>query len=575
MGCVSSKADLRPNIFQVWNVDERGNLLTQGQLEVTETELVLHQKGKEAIRWPMRCLRRYGFDAQVFSFESGRRCATGSGIYAFRSRRAEALFNLLQEHIQNSGQESDAGSQHMGSGHVLSSTATGMNVVHRSGSVSTTDAGAYLEPIRSHRPRSFSRDSFPPRSTCTPASVPIPNSISCPSGGLIVSPTATSSVPRHNGDVASYMNEDLSQVALQTTNPEGSLEASPRSLAIPPCPVAAHEYVNTAVVAVGGEVTERRSSGCAGGSGGGVVDVVAAEQKVSFSVLDLRQQSGGGVVANGPSVGDNTNYARLDDLMKQEQEAKHHLYMNVLPDIDSSKVKTAKNGTVTGSGSFSSTSSTCSSGSSTTSQGRLSLPPFAISHLHCYANVAPSARPKVTSEPQGQPQANNNNNVNNNNNNMNKSNIQHHHHHARHHSHNHGHHHHHSLSYPQAAGSTAVTRQVNYVILDLDRGAHGGVGAGAEAQCSSSSSLPVSPTSPTSVTGPPVSVSCSQASQPPDSPTRGAAEGYATIDFDKTAALSNTVNPCLDDESIRKTRHNSTIADLPILRHNSTVGELN
>lgn len=48
---------------------------------------------------------RYGFDAELFSFESGRRCPTGPGIYAFKCRRAEALFNLLQLQIQNITEE--------------------------------------------------------------------------------------------------------------------------------------------------------------------------------------------------------------------------------------------------------------------------------------------------------------------------------------------------------------------------------------------------------------------------------------------------------------------------------------
>lgn len=103
MGCVSSRRDINdihPNIFQVMNVDESGQHVSPGQLELTESELVLYQRGKAATRWPLRCLRRYGFDAEIFSFESGRRCPTGPGIYAFRCRRAEQLFNLLQQNIQ-------------------------------------------------------------------------------------------------------------------------------------------------------------------------------------------------------------------------------------------------------------------------------------------------------------------------------------------------------------------------------------------------------------------------------------------------------------------------------------------
>lgn len=82
------------------NVDEQGNRINPGQLEITEFDLVLYQRGKPPIKWPLRTLRRYGFDAEHFSFESGRRCQTGPGIYAFQCRRAEQLFNLLQSRIQ-------------------------------------------------------------------------------------------------------------------------------------------------------------------------------------------------------------------------------------------------------------------------------------------------------------------------------------------------------------------------------------------------------------------------------------------------------------------------------------------
>lgn len=82
------------------NVDEHGNHVNPGQLEITDLDLVLYQRGKSPIKWPLRTLRRYGFDAEHFSFESGRRCQTGPGIYAFRCRRAEQLFNLLQSRIQ-------------------------------------------------------------------------------------------------------------------------------------------------------------------------------------------------------------------------------------------------------------------------------------------------------------------------------------------------------------------------------------------------------------------------------------------------------------------------------------------
>lgn len=102
MGCVSSKPDINdqhPNIFQVSNMNDQGELINPGQIEVTENELVLYQRNKQPTIWPLRSLRKYGFDSEIFSFECGRRCPTGEGIYAFRCHRAEQLFNIVQQHI--------------------------------------------------------------------------------------------------------------------------------------------------------------------------------------------------------------------------------------------------------------------------------------------------------------------------------------------------------------------------------------------------------------------------------------------------------------------------------------------
>ncbi|XP_052866156.1 uncharacterized protein LOC128272395 [Anopheles cruzii] len=102
MGCINSKKDINDahsNIFHVINLDDDGTERWSGQLEVSRTELTLYRKGKEPTMWPLKCLRRYGFNVDQFSFEAGRRCATGEGIYAFRCRRAEALFYTVQGRI--------------------------------------------------------------------------------------------------------------------------------------------------------------------------------------------------------------------------------------------------------------------------------------------------------------------------------------------------------------------------------------------------------------------------------------------------------------------------------------------
>lgn len=67
------------SFLQVTNVDDEGNELGSGIMELTQTELILHTRKRDAIRWPYLCLRRYGYDSNLFSFESGRRCQTGQG----------------------------------------------------------------------------------------------------------------------------------------------------------------------------------------------------------------------------------------------------------------------------------------------------------------------------------------------------------------------------------------------------------------------------------------------------------------------------------------------------------------
>ncbi|XP_006002345.1 fibroblast growth factor receptor substrate 2 [Latimeria chalumnae] len=92
--------DNHPTKFKVTNVDDEGNELGSGIMELTQTELILHTQKRDAVRWPYLCLRRYGYDSNLFSFESGRRCQTGQGIFAFKCLRAEEIFNLLQELMQ-------------------------------------------------------------------------------------------------------------------------------------------------------------------------------------------------------------------------------------------------------------------------------------------------------------------------------------------------------------------------------------------------------------------------------------------------------------------------------------------
>lgn len=93
---------------------------------------------------------------------------------------------------------------------------------------------------------------------------------------------------------------------------------------------------------------------------------------------------------------------------------------------------------------------------------------------------------------------------------------------------------------PPSTPPSNVIREVNYAVLDLDTKENADL---------------------TTNTQP----------SPPDSPNRSQ-KSYATIDFNKTVALSHSVNPNLvnDNEGSRKTRHNSTINDFSDTKNPTT-----
>uniref|UniRef100_A0A023EY13 Putative fibroblast growth factor receptor substrate 2 phosphotyrosine-binding domain protein n=1 Tax=Triatoma infestans TaxID=30076 RepID=A0A023EY13_TRIIF len=213
MGCVTSKKDindLHPNIFQVVlkkvsNVDDVGNRLSSGQLEVNDTELVLYQKGKPPVRWPLRSLRRYGHGSQVFSFEAGRRCPTGSGIYAFSCKRADKLFEFVQANVQLRNNEDTVSRNNEDT----ASRDTGTPGQTRPSS------GAYLEPIPSTNIVTSTRHSSLPRLTIQPASQHSRlNSVGSSSNGC-VSPSPPPQLTNNNNN-----NDSMFLMDDSTTSPD-------------------------------------------------------------------------------------------------------------------------------------------------------------------------------------------------------------------------------------------------------------------------------------------------------------------------------------------------------------------
>lgn len=220
------------------NVDDTGRRLSPGQLEVGDADLILYQRGKPPVRWPLRSLRRYGFDADLFSFECGRRCPTGPGIYAFHCQRAEILFNTVQARVAARHEEHELAGVLAGNNHVSSSTRTTNNNVRmlrphslpgtgRSSSIllppssSTgnnsllvgmerdemmmdTEEGSYLEPIRPQPGQQAQHPSSGAVVAWSPHSRPLSSSSLISSGSSPISPSAVG-----GGGGNLYANNDV------------------------------------------------------------------------------------------------------------------------------------------------------------------------------------------------------------------------------------------------------------------------------------------------------------------------------------------------------------------------------
>lgn len=98
--------------FHAANIDEQGNEISRGELQITNDDLIYFKPSKFPTRWPLNYIRRYGCiqDGQKFVFEVGRKCETGQAIYAFHLSRGAELVEKLSEKIENQMANSPAGS---------------------------------------------------------------------------------------------------------------------------------------------------------------------------------------------------------------------------------------------------------------------------------------------------------------------------------------------------------------------------------------------------------------------------------------------------------------------------------
>ncbi|PNF37204.1 hypothetical protein B7P43_G00492 [Cryptotermes secundus] len=538
------------------NVDELGNWLSHGQLEITESDLVLYQKKKDPVKWPLRCLRRYGFDADLFSFECGRRCPTGPGIYAFRCQRAELLFNLLQSHIQvrNSASE-DAVSQEF-----QVPSAPGPAVSSRlsiSGDTTYLELSTLRSGSRVNAPNSIrfasqngggstrlgsvgssSNGPISPQGTASPSPPPaiIPSfpGLSVTSNNnpnlyyaneelfmasaATAAATTTTTITTTTTSSSSSSSTTTTTTTVTTTTttvaPAEPFESSVQQQQQPQRTVREPHFngesipctVPPPVTTDGNKSTCRQSVGSADGITTNIsVETMSCTQTyLTPSYINVDLSAGVEPVSPTCSINGESTYA-CHNLTNDSQQC--HLYMNVIPGPENGVSATPDK-------------------PSTTIWPKPALPCSGMQQQeweleesrHCYANLEPgeievarSHIPKRLSGTERVPPLP-----------LLSSTVQ-------------------SPQNPLTP-PPGVVRTLNYVELNLEQNRTDSMAGNANS--------PVGSVPPTSL------------SLPPDSPRRGT-EGYATIDFNRTAALSHSVNPNVDNDSegSRKTRHNSTIND--------------
>jgi hypothetical protein len=76
-------------------------------LIVSATSLALEsiKTGQRLLAWPLKYLRRYGRDFTKFTFESGRKCESGAGVFFLSTNLGNEIFHLVHDNVKAIGSQ--------------------------------------------------------------------------------------------------------------------------------------------------------------------------------------------------------------------------------------------------------------------------------------------------------------------------------------------------------------------------------------------------------------------------------------------------------------------------------------
>lgn len=523
-------------------------------------------------------MRRYGYDADLFTFEAGRRCTTGEGIYAFRCRRAESLFQTLQSYIQipatleenqvdvfpvpivtngpavtprnrtSMQSQHGSGGTMAGSGYVtnrpisqnLSPSGTIQSNSNRSRSTDTLNGeGNYLEPTPI-RPAPISRFH---------SGLRLGSVSSSGGGGTIGGPLSPD--PHSPGSPNSITNI----LEVTSLNPLPINHPGISNL-YQEFPLREH---NNNIHLSGTNSQHKKLS----------LDIPPQELAPSLNLSSLKPQSAV-IINNNEFAADDQISSATTNMMNSDSFDSAHMYMNITPGEHAYSPNTHKSFASTASALGNSSGGGGGSGCDTPQIAQTpttTITMFGVSRMNSTFSIDPNRLYENLDSGELRPLLTRNT----------------------------------RFSKPDIFAkvdlpvnndkSEPCTPTIHYIVLDLDQSPATNGPINNQQQhanqvhlsmstiglsSSSATAVPMSnsaaATSSVSITTTTHSTSISMSPMsllPPESPKKGVMD-YATIDFNKTVALSNSTTPSsdLDSEGSRKTRH-SSVAAPPSLTKNS------